>query len=288
MPIPFSKPAKNPTDLVNHLKSRGLIVNDQLAAETAIARIGYYRLLIYMRPLQDQNKRFFQSKSFEDILTLYKFDRQLRLLCLDAIETIEVALRAAIVNELAVQQTAHFYTESSHYINTSEFKNFIQTTLKSKSMSVDHYYAKYSTPSFPPIWSILETLSIGSLSKMYSNLTVPNRKIVAKCFKYDEDVLVSWFRAIAALRNKCAHQNRVWNTISPADKPKIARRTKSFCGPSQETFYARAVVVNALLLEIEPSSKWKQELKKLLSSNSIVNPRQMGFPSNWETMSFWS
>ena len=84
----FSKPALPPAALLAHLQAKGLVVSDALLAERALARIGYYRLLIYMRPLQlpALPRRFMPGTTFEQILALYDLDRELRLLCLDAIE----------------------------------------------------------------------------------------------------------------------------------------------------------------------------------------------------------
>ena len=88
-----------PIDLLAHLQTRGLTVHDQEAALHSLETVGYYRLLIYMRALQTMpGKTFVAGTTFADIVTLYNFDRELRVLCLDAIERIEVALRASIVN----------------------------------------------------------------------------------------------------------------------------------------------------------------------------------------------
>jgi hypothetical protein len=102
---PYTKPAKTPEDLLAHLEARGLRVKDRAAALSTLRSVGYYRLLIYMRALQSQpSKAFAPGTSFENVVALYNFDRELRLLCLDAIERIEVALRASIVNSLSVPE----------------------------------------------------------------------------------------------------------------------------------------------------------------------------------------
>jgi abortive infection bacteriophage resistance protein len=102
----YAKPALTPADLLAHLVARGLVVPHPIDALHALEYVGYYRLLIYMRPLQVEDpagvRRFVAGTTFEDVFALYNFDRELRLLCLDAVERIEVALRAAIVSQVAV------------------------------------------------------------------------------------------------------------------------------------------------------------------------------------------
>ena len=71
--------------LLHHLRLKGLLIRGQHdAALLALEFIGYYRLLIYMRPLQSPQKQFSPTVQFDDALQLYDFDRRLRLLFLAA------------------------------------------------------------------------------------------------------------------------------------------------------------------------------------------------------------
>ena len=58
-----------------------------------------------MRPLQDNgtDHRFRKGTQFDDVLQLYVFDRSLRLLVMDALERVEVAVRAAISNAMSLK-----------------------------------------------------------------------------------------------------------------------------------------------------------------------------------------
>ncbi|MFU8773361.1 MAG: Abi family protein, partial [Anaerolineales bacterium] len=97
------------------LKSRGLIVDDENAARNYLERIGYYRLSGYLYPFrelasaetkQSVNRRldgFLEGSHFRDVVELYVFDKKLRLLALDALERIEMALRVDIAHLLGAQ-----------------------------------------------------------------------------------------------------------------------------------------------------------------------------------------
>lgn len=53
---------------------------------------------------------------FDGVLDLYIFDRALRLLVLDAIERIEVAVRAALTDHMSLTYgRPHWYVDSSHF-----------------------------------------------------------------------------------------------------------------------------------------------------------------------------
>lgn len=283
----YQKPARSMAELLVHLKARGLAVADDAAALAAMKRIGYYRLLIYMRPLQLPTKQFMAGTTFDSILHLYEFDEKLRMLCLEAIQVIEVALRAAIVDRLATQHGAHFYTRSRHFESHAGFHVFMKQAIAAKYLAIDHYYKNYNDPPVPPIWTVLEAVTFGTLSQMYSQLHLKNRKIISKAFSFDEKVLVSWFRSLNMVRNMCAHHNRMWDFKWQVDQPIAASALAAVWSPSQNRFYARAVMIVALLQKIDPTSTWKQRLVGLIGAYPGVAPNLMGFPAGWIVNPFW-
>ena len=284
----FNKPAKSPTDLLVHLTGRGLVVADPALAEHALKHIGYYRLLIYMRPFQSPAppKRFRTGVTFAEILTLYDFDRQLRLATLDAIERVEVALRAAVVNRLAMAHGPHFHCDSSHFCDLKTFGEFYSIADEATYLAVRHYKWKYSSPPLAPIWAITEALTFGGLSHFFASLTLGNRKLVALDFGYDETLLVSWFRSLSTLRNMCAHHNRLWNASIKVNEPKQAKVLAAELTKANK-YYARAVVLQALLKATVADGAWKSTLSALLARYPSVNPLEMGFPADWEGRAIW-
>jgi abortive infection bacteriophage resistance protein len=290
---PYAKPALAPTDLLAHLVSRGLSVPDPVAALHALEYVGYYRLLVYMRPFQKVDPArgmpaFVAGTTFQDVLSLYEFDRELRLLCLNAVERVEVALRSAIVTQVAVAHGPHFFLETQHFERLSAFVEFYQTACRDKKyLAIRHYESHYSSPELAPIWAIMESITYGALSRLFSGLRLVHRKSVAQRFGYDEKVLSSWFRSLNLLRNMCAHHNRLWNAPMNVDQPIAAKRLLPELGRT-DLFYARAVVLAELLSMIEPASDWKRRLKGLMDRYPGVPASVMGFPADWRTRAFWN
>lgn len=286
--LPYAKPALSIPDILAHLVARGLAIPDRQKASSALERIGYFRLLIYMRPLQNgPNKLFVAGTKFDDILELYEFDRELRLLCLDAIERIEVALRASIGNRTALAYGPHFYLDSRHFESSGSHRDFLSKVISAKYLAINHYYTQYNDPSLPTIWSCLEAVTLGAMSKLYSSLHEKNRKIIAKDFNQDEAVLVSWLRSTNMIRNMCAHHNRLWNAQLVVDAPKQAKKIKHEMG-SQSSFASRAAVLVALLKVIDPNSGWGPRLVALCRKYPNVDTSKMGFRVGWQARDFWS
>jgi abortive infection bacteriophage resistance protein len=96
----YVKPPVPILEQIETLKKRGLLFNDEAKAAHYLSNISYYRLRAYTYPFQDNkdgNHPFVTKVSFEEIIDLYVFDRQLRLLIFDGIEKIEIALRTQII-----------------------------------------------------------------------------------------------------------------------------------------------------------------------------------------------
>src|SRR5687767_3304096 len=98
----YNKPALSFEAQITQLEERGLIIEDHDRARRWLSRVSYYRLSAYFLPFKVQGQdRFQEGASLGQICDLYNFDRRLRLLLLDAIERIEVALRTALTYEIA-------------------------------------------------------------------------------------------------------------------------------------------------------------------------------------------
>ena len=72
----YLKQYKSPSDLINLLKSRGLVIYNDSKAINYIKRIGYYRLSAYFYPLLKNPKSlhsFKESSTFDKALMIYRF-----------------------------------------------------------------------------------------------------------------------------------------------------------------------------------------------------------------------
>jgi len=82
MVMNYHKQAIPVKDQIQLLKSRGLLAGDESLAEHYLNNISYYRLAGYWWPMQaDKVNHLFKPNSrFEDVVALYSFDCELRLL----------------------------------------------------------------------------------------------------------------------------------------------------------------------------------------------------------------
>lgn len=283
------------------MKTRGLDIPDERSAAFYLSCIGYYRLGGYFEHFQQpQSDQYVTGATFDDVLDLYIFDRELRLLVMDAIERIEVAFRVAMSNAMCMKYGAHWFMESNHFSSVSGFnhRKFLKLIEQEtgygkkddnprRTPFLNHYYSKYWWPKLPPSWMIIEVLSIGAWSRAYASLANPQDRLeIARQFSSRPEIFGSWFHSIAFLRNVCAHHLVLWNrtfTIHPSvlevDGAALRETRK---------FYAFGALITKVLALISPRTGWAHRLHSLMAKHPNARPECMGFPDKWLSISFWS
>ena len=151
---------------IEKLKHKGLLFKNESIAYTTLKHIAYYRLSGYFHHFytNDTKDRFMDNLYFEDIIELYGFDKKLRLLVLDAVETIEVSLRNAIILDIAKHNIFAFDDTDLFERNANNLESFKISRQKCWNRSTEsfaqHFNEKYEKP---PVWVEVETWSMGTI-----------------------------------------------------------------------------------------------------------------------------
>ncbi|WP_336874234.1 Abi family protein [Rhodococcus qingshengii] len=312
----YDKPPLNLDDLVGRLAERGLQIPDRGRAGRYLRHIGYYRLSPYTIPFQQgqPGHLFREGTAFDDILDLYVFDRALRLLVMDALERIEVAVRAALTDHMSTTYNdPHWYMNPEHFRDRGKHTRLLkivrdtcderlrgspdagEDSLVHRS-ALEHYLMAYGSPELPPSWLMVETLTIGQLASAYRNLSRrADRTAVARSIGLTAPVLESWLQSYVRVRNVCAHHGRLWNVglgVYPAipTSPAISwlEGTDALPERSRKRLYPVLVSLQSVLDSVSPHSSWAQRLHELLHTRPPMNLAGMGVPEHWADNNFWS
>lgn len=312
----YSKPALTENELLARWRSRGLTLPDEQSALRYLRHIGYYRLSAYVRSFEGTERDVLRrGTTFDDVLGLYVFDRKLRLLVLDAIERVEIALRASISDHLSRIDGPHWYENSGHFNDRAVHAKLLadidemlrlQRARRPESelgddrfvAALDHYVASFDEPVRPPTWIVFEELSFGTTRAVFDVLA--SRRVqseIARSLGVVAPVLSSWLRTYQRVRNICAHHGRLWNRglgVYPA-LPKsravvwLTDPTVITGEPSRRRrLYPVLVSLQTILHTISPLSTWGTRLHELFGANHAVALRGMGVPDNWFDDPFWS
>ena len=273
-----------------------MIIDDEQLAQFYLQHLNYYRLGAYWLPYEADHARhrFKPGTRFSDVLALYVFDRELRLLLMDAIERIEVSIRAQWTYHMAHNHGPHSHLNKTLMVNAGHGERNLEELKENVDRCSDEIFILHMTRKYseelPAIWAVCEVMSLGLLSKWYNNLKpMPTRRAVASIYGLDESVLSSWIHHVSLIRNICAHHMRLWNREfiflpqQPKSKPKIL--AGEFQAGSRKIY--NALLITLYLMDIiAPGHHFRSKLVELLERNSTHLP-QMGFPDNWRTRAIW-
>ncbi|MBF0581497.1 Abi family protein [Corynebacterium sp. ED61] len=303
-------------------------------ARNLLRRIGYYRLSGYwyvyrqgegQSPTPEED--FTPGVSLHDVEKLYDFDRNLRVLVFNAIESIEVALRALIGHTLGSHGSmAHTdpslfrdsftkadpdtgksgtrYTAERYNWMHSEHYKWIKSagrkTERSKADFVRHFKDKYGMPL--PVWVVTEVIDFSDLSRIYEGMVEEDRSAVAVGLGVTDEEgkpltesLRSWLRALTFVRNTCAHHSRLWNVnmveqVAPSQPfPTPLQHLADLSSGKHARIYPTLAIISFLTAQINPGMEWKEPIGNLIKDAPPVPDYldRMGFPLDWDQLSVW-
>jgi len=311
--MPYNKPYLPVLQQIALIKGRGMGISDDALAASYLEKIGYYRLSGYWYPYRRSpvDDNFQDATEFAEIIALYVFDKRLRLLFLDVIERIEIALRVRITLQLgqagalahrdALALHGNFAKKADLQTGRTKHKKWLdlhdKSFDKSKEEFVKHFKAKYPN-EYPPLWIAAELWDFGAMSMLFSGLKKPDQMAIAQAFNIQSfGIMESWLHAINVARNICAHHSRFWNKANVV-QPKWPRGTacpdlSHLYGNThaQTRVYGIAALCAYLLQSINPNSLWRNRFKELISEfpeSSIINLGSAGFPTGWENEPIWN
>lgn len=297
----YDKDHKTFVEQLELLKKRDLVISNEAYVLTKLKHINYYRLSAYFLPFQYEknspNKdHFLPDTTFEDIIRLYYFDTELRKIIFEAIEVIEIYMRTQIAYHHSKKFGAFGYLDIRNLRENYQaaFDELHQDILKEKERSkeifIRHFREKYNTTDLP-LWSVVEIVSFGSLSKLFMLLKAEEQNSVIETMnEINKVVFFKWFKALSSVRNACAHHSRVWNkTLGvsfelPRDNEKFSR----LCDSKNKIFFALSVIEYILNAIGEDEVDFKTKVKQLLEKYPDVDRSAMGFVDDWEELEIWS
>lgn len=292
----FNKVALTAEEQLNLLISRGLVVEDYKSAVNVLKQIGYYHLSAYMRNFQRGiNHEFIANTNFKDVIDLYNFDEELRLISFNAIRKIEIAYRAAISNVMCKKYNSHWFYDVNAFKNNTYIKkceNLILSEIVNKkgvyaATFIAKYYQKYNNPALPPFWMSVETFTLGAIATLYQMISSKNQREITQYLGFTTDNKIvsqsNWLYAITVVRNTSAHNARLYNKVFRIT-PTINRHIKELQINSNITtnsYYYIAMIINYYLKTISNDISFENDIQKLFAKYPQIDKTKMGFPANW-------
>ena len=297
----YCKPALTTDQQVDLLIRQGMHIADRTEARQRLTHISYYRLRAYWLPFErttssGDDHAFTDGADFATVLAIYEFDRELRLLLIDAIERVEISLRTHLASVLSLRYGPFAHENQTHFSKAPSWQQSRDELVKEYSRSretfAEHYRRQYPQLSSPPLWVACELMTLGHISRWLQNLRIrQDRQAIADAYGLDEKVLTSFAHHLTVVRNHCAHHGRVWNRkLSlkmqiPVKKP--SGLSAQFNQEQDRRIYNTLTMLAYLVGVISPATTWRQRLKALIQATPQIAVADMGFPPGWEQIAIW-
>ena len=298
---------KSLDEQIEILKHRGLIIQNEEYAKEVLLRENYFFLNGYRHLfLKTMNQDYFLAgTTFEELYSLFLFDRSFRNIIFKNLLVIENNLKSIISYQLSRK---YGYKEKD-YLNA---KNFTKDPSKAKQVNdllqkmkrqiringsqhsaTLHYISNYG---YIPLWILVKVLSFGIVCEMVSILKKEDQKVLAGVYGIDLDEFIMYLPILSNYRNLCAHEdilyeNRTQKLIDDTfyhSFLKIDKMDGEYIYGKNDIF--ALIIIMKQMLNKDDFTNMMEEIKGIVNNleynlHSISIDKvmdRMGFPDNWE------
>ena len=304
------KQFKSLDEQIEILKYKGLVINNVDYAKNILLRENYFFLSGYRHLFMKSNvdKVYREGTRFEELYSLFLFDRSLRNILFKNLLIIENNLKSISSYQLSRRYgyKEKDYLKEKNFDNNPEKKRQVNDLIKKMKKQIRsnsrentatlHYVSNYG---YIPLWILVKVLSFGIVSEMYSVLKVEDQKEIASIYGVDYQRLLVYLPILSNYRNLCAHEdilyeNRTKKEIDDTVFHKLLNIEKVDdvykCGKND--IFALIIIMKELLqkeefksmmFEMENAISTLDYNLKTISIEVVLD--RMGFPPNWKEIS---
>jgi abortive infection bacteriophage resistance protein len=235
--------------------------------------------------------------SFEDVVEAYHFDLTLRDLLTEALEIVEVDLRAAIAYEWGQRHGAFGHTDSTKFFHRFSHSDWLGRLKdecgRSSELFVAHFRRKYCEFPDLPVWIVTEVMSFGMLSRMFKGIKKSDQSAIAIRYRLQATTLESWMHHCVYIRNLCAHHSRLWDRVWSI-KPTLPHGKDWRAPLTNSRLFATLLLLHHLMSRMPAATAfnetWKSRVETHLGNPPKTSraPELMGLLKGWQEQPAWN
>ncbi len=306
------KPFKTISEQIEIMRSRDLIVEDEIDVGNYLLSNNYYNIINgYSKFFPRNGEKYTNRTTFNEVKQLYLFDLELKQGMFKAILLAESHIKSIFAYHFA----KNFRSIPYPYLNTacyddgktlsvvstiSKLSGIINHHKTIRSSSICHYINRHGEV---PIWVLVNYLDFGDLRHMLdaSKTTIQNevardlggfisQNLPEPC-SLTPEFMLSYMANINDVRNVCAHNNRLLGFVCRRDNKywdKLHDRYGISSADERRSVYSVFISLQLFLSSTEYAMlhnlirKRMNYLKNHLRSISIGDiVKTLGFPDSW-------
>ena len=302
-----NKEFKKLDEQIEILRNKGLTINDESYTADVLFRENYFFINgyrhIFMKSMT--NKTYIKGTTFEELYSLFLFDRVFRNILFKNILNIENNIKSIISYHLSLRYGYHEkdYLDHKNFTNNPERSRQVSDIIKKMKRQIKsnasthsatmHYVNSYG---YIPLWVLVKVLSFGIIGELYSILKKEDQINIADVYDLDSETLNNYLVLLSNYRNLCAHEDIVFENKTQrliADTKyhrllKIPITNDEYIYGKNDVF-ALIIVMKQMLkgdefknmaLEIDHAFKNLDMNIKSITIEKVYD--RMGFPVNWK------
>lgn len=214
----IDKQFKNLEEQIEILKYKGMTINDEEYAKKILLRENYFFLSGYRYPLMKSmtDKRFLEGVTFEEMYSLFLFDRAIRNVFFKYLLVIENNLKSIFSYQLSKKYgyKEKYYLRSKNFTNDKSKQRQVNDLIRkmkrqirvngSQHTATAHYMSNYG---YVPLWILVKVLSFGIVGELFSIMKYDDQIAICKIYDIPVDEFSNYLPILSNYRNTCAHED---------------------------------------------------------------------------------
>lgn len=306
----IEKQFKNLEEQVDIFKHKGMIINDERYVKEVLLRENYFFLNGYRHLFlnSEEDRTFKKGTTFEEMYSLFLFDRSFRNVIFKYLLVIENNLKSIISYQLSKKYgyRERDYLKEKNFTKIPDKQAQLNDLLKkmkrqirvngSQHSATLHYVSNYG---YIPLWILVKVLSFGIVSEMYQILKEEDQKEIAKIYGIEPDIFTIYLPILANYRNLCAHEDILYEnkTQKPINDTvfhqllNIPKKDDEYIQGKNDLF--ALMIIMKQMLKTDEFKNMTIELNNIIetlnynlhtiSIDKVLE--RMGFPLNWQVLS---
>ena len=301
-----NKEFKKLDEQIEILRNKGMIVDNPDYAADVLFRENYFFLNGYRHLFMksETNKTYIPGTTFEELYSLFLFDRTFRNIMFKNILNIENNIKSIMSYHLSLRYGYHEkdYLDHKNFTANPEKSRQVSDIIKKMKRQIRsnvgthsatmHYVNSYG---YIPMWVLVKVLSFGIIGELYSILKKEDQINIADVYNLDSDTLNNYLVLLSNYRNLCAHEdivfdNKTQRIIGDTRYHRMLKIpvTNDEYAYGKNDVFALIIVMKQMLkndefknmcLEIDHAFKNLELNIKTIPLSKVQD--KMGFPSNW-------
>ena len=305
----IDKQFKNLDEQIEIFKHKGMVINDEKYAKQVLLRENYFFLNGYRHlfMVSDVDKRFKDGATFEEMYSLFLFDRSFRNVLFKYLLVIENNLKSIMSYQLSKKYgyRERDYLKPKNFTSDPQKQAQLDDLLKkmkrqirvngSQHSATLHYVSNYG---YIPLWILVKVLSFGIVSEFYSVLKKEDQVDISNIYEIEPDTLIVYLPILANYRNLCAHEdilyeNKTQKSIDDTVFHQLLRIKKvddEYVQGKNDLF--ALIIIMKQMLTADDFKNMTLELSNIIDTLNYNLQTvdiykvldKMGFPINWKDL----